>query len=488
MSTSTERTSTERNQHRTPSSRRRFLQQVAISGVALGPGSAFLASCATGGGDSDDEAAQEGEVSEDNPLGIPTDQPLEIFIFNGGFGDAYATELHEPMFSDKWPDATIEHNAVVDIAGELQARFVAGDPPDFVNDSGEGQIPLGQLVTDKQLYDLSDLFDAPSWDDPDVKVRDTLIPGTIESGTFGDAPYVLNYAFTIYGNWYNKTLFDQNGWTVPATWDDMLALCAEIKATGMAPWVYTGVHARYMNWPLLTMAATLGGPEVLVAIDNLEPGAWGQDAVKEAAAALAGLRTSGYYLEGCEGMDHRQAQVAWAQGKAAFVSCGTWLENEEADAIPDTGFEIAMMPCPVLSSDAKLPAETVRATAGEPYIVPAEAKNPRGALEYMRVMLSQEGARGFTEQVSSLAAVKGSADGVQLPPGLTSAQSALSTAGDNVINWFYSTWYREMENPGIDEATASLLAGRSSVDDWVATCEAEATKVRDDDAITKYTR
>lgn len=474
--------------------RRTFLQRVALTGVAVGPGGAFLASCATGGGgDDDDDATQAptGDVSEDNPLGIPTDQPLEIYIFDGGFGDAYATELHEPMFNERWPDVTIEHHAAVDIGAELQPRFVAGDPPDFVNNSGDGQMDTATLVSDGLLYDLTPLFDAPSWDDPDVTVRDSLLPGTIESGTFNGTPYVLNYAFTVFGTWYNQTLMDENGWPVPTTWQEMLDVCADIAAAGLAPWVYQGVTApRYMNWPLLSMAAKLAGPEILVAIDNLEEGAWGHEAVRESAAAIRQLAENNYFLPGVEGMEFRDAQGLWARGQAVFCPSGSWLENEEADAIAENEtFQLAMMPDPLLSPDSVMPLETVRATAGEPYVIPADAANPLAAMEYMRVMLSLDGARGFSERVTSLTSVAGASDGVQIDaPGLASAQAALQAAGENVVNWFYPNWYPTMENPGIDQNTAALLRAEITVDQWVEQNEAVAASIRDDDSIVKQTR
>jgi N-acetylglucosamine transport system substrate-binding protein len=465
-------------------SRRKFLRGALATGALALPGTGLLAGCATSGGG---QEQTQGETTEKNPLGVPEDQPLEIYIFNGGFGDKYATDVHEPMYKKAYPKATINHKSEVDIAGALQSRFVGGNPPDFVNNSGTGQIPLGQLVQDELLYDLSDLWDAPSWDDPSKKVRDTLVPGAIEQGSFNGTPFVMQMALTVYGIWYNKALFDEHGWTPPETWDEMLDLCAEIKTAGIAPWTYQGVHARYMSWPLLTMAAKLGGPEVLAAIDNLEEGAWGHEAIKESAAALQGLKTKGYILDGTEGMDHIQSQNAWSEGKAAFVPCGSWLESEQADVTP-AGFEFAVMPEPLLSKDAKMPKETLRAQAGEPYIVPAQAKNPRGGLEYMRIMLSQEGAKGFTEEVSSLSVVQGSADGVKLKPGLTSAQKALADAGDNVLFWQYQTWYGTLWNPGVNTVVGDLMAGRTTVDQFVAAAEAESKKVRDDDSITKYKR
>ncbi|HEY8474263.1 MAG TPA: N-acetylglucosamine/diacetylchitobiose ABC transporter substrate-binding protein [Natronosporangium sp.] len=475
----------------TGGSRRRFLKQLGASGVLLGPGSGLLAACATGGGDDDDDDRQTGEVTEQNPFGMPEDGEIEIWIFDGGFTDRYAVELHQPILKQRWPNVQIDHHAAVDIGAELQARFVAGDPPDFVNNSGDGQMDTAQLVADGQLHDLSALFDAPSWDDPSVKVRDTLVPGTIELGTFDGTPYVLNYAFTVFGLWYNKTLFDEHGWTPPRTWDEMLALCAEIQSAGIAPWTYQGVTApRYMNWPLLTMAAKQAGPQILVPIDNLEEGAWKQDAILQSAEAIYRLAENGYFMEGTEGMEFRDAQAAWARGEAAIIPSGSWLENEEADAIAeDPTFEMAYMLEPLLTEDAVMPYETLRATPGEPYFIPADAKNPAGGMEYMRAMLSKEGARGFTEMVSSLTSVLGAADDVELDaPGLNSAKQAFSAAGENVINWFYPTWYPTMENPGIDQATGKLLKADINPEQWAEECEAVTRQIREDDSIPKQTR
>ncbi len=302
---------------------------------------------------------------------------------------------------------------------------------------------------------------------------------------------ILNYAFTVYGLWYNKTLLDENGWSVPTTWDEMLDLCEDVKSTGIAPWVYQGVTApRYMNWPLLTMAAKLAGPEILVAIDNLEEGAWGHDAIRQSAEAIWTLGQRGYFLPGVEGMEFRDAQGLWARGQALFCPSGSWLENEEKDAIAENPtFELAMMPDPLLSADSVMPLETVRAAAGEPYLIPAKAKNPQGGMEYMRAMLSKEGASRFTEQVASLTSVLGAADGVQIDaPGLSSAKDALAAAGTNIVDWLYPTWYKTMENPGIDQVTGALLRGDINPDQWVDQVEAVTKTIRDDDAIAKQTR
>ncbi|MGH3731232.1 MAG: N-acetylglucosamine/diacetylchitobiose ABC transporter substrate-binding protein [Micromonosporaceae bacterium] len=466
-------------------SRRTLLQRAGLAGLAAGPAAGLLSACATsGGGDSE---AERGSKNAKNPLGVKEDAPLEVVIFDGGFTDKYATDIHEPLYKKAFPKAKIKHSKTVEIAKTLQSRFVSGSPPDVVNNSGANAMNAGKLAGEGALFSLKELYDAPSVDDPKVKVRDTLIDGTVEFGSFDGKPFQIHYAYTVFGIWYSKALFDKHSWEYPKTWDEMVSLCKEIKKAGIAPWTYQGKHPRYMNWPLLSMACKLGGPDIMVPIDNLEPGAWKHEAIKESATRLYELKKQGFILKGTEGMDHVQAQTAWCEGKAAFVPCGSWLENEQKDVTPE-GFEMAVAPEPSLSGDGKLPYEAIRASAGEPFFVPKKAKNPYGGLEYFRQMLSKKGASEFTKMVSSLTAVKGAADGLDLPPGLTAAAAVLKAAGDNVFNWNYPTWYLEMENPAIDAATGDLMSNRIKPDEWVERCEKAAKDIREDDSVTKYKR
>ncbi|MGH3713924.1 MAG: N-acetylglucosamine/diacetylchitobiose ABC transporter substrate-binding protein [Micromonosporaceae bacterium] len=466
-------------------SRRLLLRRAGIAGLAVGPAGSLLAGCATSSGEDGD--AERGTKSDKNPLGVPEDKQLEVVIFNGGFTDKYAKEIHEPLYKEAFPKATIKHSTTAEIAKTLQSRFVSGNPPDVVNNSGANSMDTGKLASEGALFSLQELYDAPSVDDPAVKVRDTLIAGTIETGSYEDKPLQLNYAYTVYGTWYSKALFAKHSWEFPTTWAEMVALCKEIKKAGIAPWTYQGKHPRYMNWPLLSMATKLAGPDILVKIDNLEPGAWQNEAIKESATRLYELRKQGFILKGTEGMDHVQAQTAWTQGKAAFVPCGSWLENEQKDTTPE-GFEMTVAPEPQLSAGGALPYEAIRATSGEPFIVPAKAKNPYGGLEYLRQMLSKKGASEFSTMVSSLTSVKGAADGLELPPGLSSAAAALKAAGDNVYNWRYPAWYLPMENPAIDAATGDLLTNRITPDEWIKRCEKAADDIRKDDSVKKYKR
>ncbi|NMO53286.1 carbohydrate ABC transporter, N-acetylglucosamine/diacetylchitobiose-binding protein [Actinoplanes sp. TBRC 11911] len=460
-------------------SRRGLLQGAAAAGVG-----ALTAGCATGGG-GDDEGAK-GSANANNPLAVKEDAPLEVVIFNGGFGEDYA-KAHEAMYAERYPKAQIKHSATQQIGETLQPRFVAGDPPDVIDNSGSSQIDLGGLVSQNALTDLGDLLNAPSLDVPGKTVKDTLLPGIVDVGSYDGKFLVLNYAYSAYGIWYSEKLFSARGWQYPRTWDDMIALCREIKASGIAPWTYTGVHARYMSWPILSAAAKMGGVDVLKAIDNLEPNAWRHDAVKAAADAYYQLAADGFLEAGAPGMDHIQSQTEWCRGKAAFISCGSWLENEQK-AVTPADFAMAVAPTPSLTTGDKLPFAAFRGTGSEPFIVPAKAKNARGGLEYLRVMLSKKGAADFTRKVSSLTAVSGASDGIPLPTGLTSVTKMIGAAGPDTFNWLYNSFYRKLERQLVNAACADMFAKRINASQWVDRCQQAADSIAKDSSIKKYKR
>ncbi|MEV0427794.1 N-acetylglucosamine/diacetylchitobiose ABC transporter substrate-binding protein [Micromonospora sp. NPDC050495] len=468
--------------------RREILRRTAAAGLLATPAAGLLAGCATSGGDDDkgDAGTYKGTKSEQNPLGVKEDAPLEVVIFNGGFGEEYA-KAHEAMYKEKYPKAEIKHSATQEINKTLQPRFVDGTPPDVVNNSGAGQIDFNGLVSQNAIADLGALLDAPSLDQPGKKVRDTLLPGAVEVGSYDGKFLVLNYTYTAYGIWYSTKLFADRGWQYAKTWDEHIALCKQIKAAGIAPWTYAGKHPRYMSWPLIATAIKFGGPSVATAIDNLEPNAWKSDAMKAAADAWYQIVKDKYILDGSPGLDHIQSQTAWCQGKAAFISCGSWLENEQAKVTP-AGFNMTIAPTPSLGSGDKLPFEAIRGTAGEPFMVPAKGKNVAGGLEYFRVMLSKKGAQDFTRKVSSLTVVAGSTEGVELPFGLTSVVKALDASGSNGFNWVYNNYYRKLERELVDAACGEFFSGRSNPTAFLDACQKGADSIAQDSSIKKYKR
>src|SRR5699024_8960637 len=121
--------------------------------------------------------------------------------------------------------------------------------------------------------------------------------------------------------------------------------------------------------------------------------------------------------------------------KAILYPSGAWIENEMKKATKD-GFQMTGAPEPTVSSGSTMPYEAIRATAGEPFIVPSQGKNPAGAKELLRAMLSKEAATNFSKTRLTPTIVKDliPEDGFG-SSALVSQQDLLTAAGDNTFNY-----------------------------------------------------
>ncbi|WP_421106350.1 N-acetylglucosamine/diacetylchitobiose ABC transporter substrate-binding protein [Streptomyces sp. NEAU-S77] len=468
--------------------RRDLIKRSAALGLITVPAMSALSACASGGGDDDTKKVDKGEKTAKNPLAVNASAPLDVVIFDGGFGQQYAKDA-EAEYTKAFPKTKgkVKHAATQKIQTVLQPRFNGGTPPDLVDNSGAEQMDFGTLVGKKQLTDLTPLLDSPSLDDPNKTVRETLRPGVVEMGQFDGKPvWILYYAYTVYGVWYSKTNLAKLDAEYPETWDDMLKVCEKAKKKGVAGWTYPGKFPYYLPFSLYPFIAKIGGRDVLDSIDNLEPNAWKNPAVKAAFEAYYELYKKGYILRGTPGLTHIESQTAWNEGKALFIPNGSWVENEAKKTTPKD-FQMAVGAPSSLDKSDKLPFGTLWASGGEPFIVPKAAKNPQGGMELLRIMLGEKSTKNFVQQVSSLSSLNGGTDGLTLPPGLSSAQQVLEKAGKNVVNPRLQDWYVTLQKQQIGVgALGEMMAGRMTPAEAIKKCQKFADATAKDDAVKKY--
>ena len=421
-----------------------------------------------------------------NPLKVKEDAPLDVVIFKGGYGDDYAIHV-EQIYQQAYPKAKVSHQGIQRLQEQLQPRFVGGNPPDAIDNSGAGNLSTADLVADGQLADLADLMDAPSFDTPGKKFKETLLAGSQDTGLYDGKQYALQYVYSVYGVWYSETLLKQKGWEYPKTWDKMLALCEEIKKSGgTSPWTYQGKYPQYMLNLMNQMVYKAGGLDAIKKLDNLEPNAWKQPEVKAAAEALYQLADKGYIMPGTEGLTHTESQAQWLQGKAVFIPCGSWLENEEKGLIPDN-FNMVVKPTPSLGGSDKVPFEGIQASAGEAFIVPSKGKNVAGGKEFMRILFSKQGGRFFAENTKSLTVVQGSADGLDLGSAFASVKAASDAAGPNTFIALYGTWYAKMAD-ALKDQMGAMLTKKITPADFLDKAQQIADDTAKDSSIKKYHR
>jgi N-acetylglucosamine transport system substrate-binding protein len=462
-----------------PLERRDFLRGAFATALTI-PLGITLASCATGGGTTTNNAPG-GKKTEKNPFGLAATSTVDAVIFNGGYGIDYA-EFAGKQVEGFQKGTTVKVSPQTNIAQTLQPRFVAGNPPDVIDNSGANLIGINTIRD--QLETLDDVINATNYEGKVIK--DTLYSGVIEPGTFDGKFVQLNYALTVYALWYSASLFEENGWTVPKTYDEMLELGGKAKAKGKFLLGWGKEAATYYQTMAIASAIKEGGDEVRLALENLKPNCWSLPAVQAVFTGLKKIIDAGYVKPGGAGTQFTAAQAQWSNAQDFILyPSGGWIENEMKKDTKE-GFKMTGAPEPTVTGGSKMPWEALHSTAGEGYIVPSKAKNPAGGKEFLRAMLSHEAAVNFAKTKFASTIVKDTIpeDGFG-STALVSQVKLLENAGENIFSWNFVDLY----GTNVDQLVVwnTFLQGGSDVAKLTSSLQAITDKVANDPAVKKVT-
>jgi N-acetylglucosamine transport system substrate-binding protein len=372
-----------------------------------------------------------------NPFKVADGSSVDAVIFNGGYGIDYV-QFAADIMQKQHPKVTVKVSPSTQIATELQPRFVGGNPPDLIDNSGADAIGFSSIID--QLSDMNEVLDSPNLEG--TKIRDTLFGGVEAPGTFGDKFVALNYVLTVYGIWYSAQLFGDNGWTPPTTWDEAKDLGAKAKAKNLYLLGWGKEAATYYQTTLIASAIKEGGDEVRLALDNIQPKCWSHPAVQAAFTHLYDIIAAGYMKPGGSGTQFTAAQAQWSNDESFLLyPSGSWIENEMKKATKD-GFKMMGIPDLAVTANAKMKKTALHSTAGEPFVLPSAGANSAGGKELLRTMLSKDAATNFTKTRLAPTIVKGTvpADGFG-STALLSQVKMLGDAGTDVFTWNFVDLY-----------------------------------------------
>ncbi len=462
-----------------PLQRRDFLR--GSLGLAALATTGSLTACATSGTGPAPatSASATGAVSDTNPFGLQAGSSVDAVIFNGGYGVEY-TEFAGQQVQKLQSGSTVKVTPATNIAQTLQPRFVAGNPPDVIDNSGAGLIAINTIRD--QLEDLTDVVEAKNYEG--VPIKDTLYAGVTDSGTFDGKFVQLNYVLTVYALWYSASLFEAEGWEVPKTYDEMLALGEEAKGKDKYLLGWGKEAATYYQTMAICSAIKQGGDEVRLALENLKPDCWKSEPVQAVFTGLKKIVDAELIKPGGAGTQFTAAQSQWSDAQDFILyPSGGWIENEMKKQTKKD-FQMTGAPEPVVSSDSALPWEALHSTAGEGFLIPSQGKNVAGGKEFMRAMLSKEAAVNFAKSTFSSTIVKDTipADGFG-STALVSQVKLLEGAGENVFSWNFVDLYGT--NPDQLVLWNTFLQGGSSVAELTEGLQEITDKIAKDDSIKK---
>ena len=198
---------------------------------------AVIALGACGGDDDDDDDAGGGGGDSEQQENTGTVNLLSAV--EPEEGEAVQAIFDELINSDA--DYTAEIEASADFEEQFQIR-AEGGTLDLAAVPQPGAIQA--LVDDGSIVSLEDIgFDVSGLND--LMGESFVELGVIDGEHYG-LPTNINLKSMI---WYPKDDFDAAGYTVPETWDDLIALSDQIVADGGTPWCVGFESGGASGWP-----------------------------------------------------------------------------------------------------------------------------------------------------------------------------------------------------------------------------------------------
>ena len=152
----------------------------------------------------------------------------------------------------------VDDQATRDITAIVTTRVEGGNPPDIAVLSQPGL--MRRFAKDGKLVALDSFLDME-------KVRSDYSQAWIDLCTVDGKLYCtmlkVDHKAIV---WYNPKEFAANGWQVPTTWDQMIALSGQIVAAGKNPWSMGMESGGASGWPGTDWVASIllaeSGPDV----------------------------------------------------------------------------------------------------------------------------------------------------------------------------------------------------------------------------------
>ncbi|QNK57957.1 carbohydrate ABC transporter substrate-binding protein [Paenibacillus sp. PAMC21692] len=410
-------------------------------------------------------------------------QELTVAVFEGGYGRAYWDAVVERFKAD-YPGVVINLISNPKIMDAIKAQIVAGNPPDVIYTSpDENTGTIKSLLKEGGLLELDDLFESTALDN-NAPLKDKIIPDILEySKPLGDGKiYYAPFYMSTLGLWYNQTLFAEKGWGVPKTWDAFLTLGETARSEGRSLFTYQGIYPGYNDSVILASIASAGGMEALDNISNYEEGAFKSDAVLKTFGVYDDIAKKGYLMPGTVALNHTQAQTEFMQGKALFIPNGNWFENEMKDAPREEGFEFGFLAPPAFEPGGQQYAQT----SFEALFIPAKAKNPELAKEFIKYQYNDAIVELNAEKSFGVLAVKNGAEMAKpfIPESVYNSLKVFEEGVKPLIfQWKVAPKTEIVIGDEIYNPITDLMNGNITVDEWTNRIEKATARLRD--AISK---
>lgn len=272
----------------------------------------------------------------------------------------------------------------------LRTRFIREDYPDIIGIGGD--INYSYFVEAEILADVSDYEGLQNINQAYLDIDEALelVP---TDGTYA-VPYVANAA----GVLYNRDMFAEHGWEIPENWEELIALCDEIKAEGVLPFYFGFKDTWTCLAPWNAMAVDLSPADTTKQVNRGETTfAKEYREVSEKYLKLLDYGPSDPFAYG-----YNDACTAFARGESAMYPIGSYAAPQILSVNPDLNLDSFVMP-----ACDNADGNTLNSGIDLQFCVMADCPNKEAAYEVLDFLYADENIQKYIDAQTAVPCKEG---------------------------------------------------------------------------------
>lgn len=418
-----------------------------------------------------------------NVLVLAQGDPVTVTLWIGSTLQAdldYLEENFVAPFEELHPNINLEITGQEAMQDLLRTAILGGTAPDLLQTFGPGWNQ--EYIDGGYMLPLEPYVDLYGW-------KDKLLPWAYDTGTSQDVLYAIPGSFESIVMFYNKTLFEANGWTVPTNRVELETVVAEAQAMDIHPLTYGNQGQVFANGHLISAYLNnyLEHDDLRAALVGDKQ--WTDPVIVDAINLLTGdMIDQSWWSGGVENYYQYGGEDYWTElsnGEAAMMIVGTWGFDDAPTYFEATDNEWDWAPVPNMSDT---PRPSVYPLAiGDTLAINSTTEHPDEAAVVMDYLISNPEAvlrisAGFNF-TAWLIPLNFTLDDfpVGTDPRIMRFQSEFAAA-TAAGNWGYANWtfWPGPANTQLRTDIESVWEGLTTTEDYLATQQAVWDELREE--------
>lgn len=296
----------------------------------------------------------------------------------------------EEEFNATHDDIHLTIDSPNDASTIMRTRFIREDYPDIIGIGGD--INYSYYVDAGILADVSDsdVMSNIKQSYKDILEALEIVP---TDGTYG-IPYVANAA----GILYNRDMFEEHGWEIPTTWNELMTLCNDIQSEGILPFYFGFKDTWTCLAPWNSMAVALAPADLCKQVNRGEANF--TDEYREVAEKY--LELLEYGPEDPFAYGYNDACTAFANGESAMYLIGSYAVPQIQQVNPDMNIDSFVTP----ASDTK-EGNTLNSGVDLMFAVTEACENKEAAYEVLEFLYEDENIQAYIDDQNAIPCKEG---------------------------------------------------------------------------------